>query len=450
MVRSPMSVLMKNHSGTGSAPTETSTVGATPSGCPFVYYAFDPYSRAGLEDIALLSNLLMPDGKSLTRDKERFLLFFVLAGLCVMYAPTFISLFQGIRWYSDDLVSRPVMLAISVWLFYRKWPEMLAAREGQKGSVAGWPILVVGLLAYIVGRSQKVPLLDVGSLFWVLPGVGLVLFGTRPTKVAWFPLFFVLFLIPLPDIVVNAITMSMKIAVSYVAESLCYMMDYPVARNGVILQIGQHQLLVADTVGGLYTLLTMVSLGLLYLHLVRHESFARNITLAIFTVPIYFMASVIRMIVLVLITYYFGVEAVQGFIHGFSREVLFLSALFLMIGIDTLTRVIFARGKPFNISSFARSVAMIILIMPISFVAHVLSKIVLPIVNKVGDVVLFVVNTVSTIKGSHHYIYGSNQFFLPDLSGIALFLSALFLIVCVDRIVFARNKSGDKQECSHV
>jgi len=393
----------------------------------------------------------MADDKSLIGDRkqERFLLLFMLAGLCVMYAPTFISLFQGIR-YSDDLVSRPVMLAISVWLFYRKWPEMLAAREGLKGSVAGWTILVVGLLAYIVGRSQDVTVLDVGSLFWVLLGVGLVLFGMRPTKVAWFPLLFVLFMIPLPDIVVDAITMPMKIAVSGVAESLFYMMGYPVARNGVILQIGQHQMFVADTIGGLYTLLTLVSLGLLYLYLVRHESFARNITLAIFTVPISFAANVIYAIPPILVVYYFGEEAGQGFIHGFSREVLFLSALLLMIGVDTLTRVIFACGKPFNISSFARSVAMIILIIPISFIANILSKIVLPIVNNVGDAVLFVVNIASKIKNPHHYIYGSNQYSLPDLSGIVLFLSALFLIVLIDHFVFARNKSGDKQECSHV
>ncbi|MCL2161508.1 MAG: exosortase B [Betaproteobacteria bacterium] len=394
--------------------------------------------------------VLMADGKSLTRDKERFPLLFVLAGLCVMYAPTFISLFQDIR-HLEDLASRPIMLAISVWLFYRKWPEMLAAREGLKGSVAGWPILVVGLLAYIVGRSQNVPLLDVGSLFWVLPGVGLVLFGTRPTKVAWFPLLFMLFLIPLPDIVVDAVTIPIKFAVAHAAEYMLNQVGYPVARDGVILQIGQHKLLVADISGGLYTLLILVSLGLLYLFLIRHESFIRNIVLALLTVPISFAANVIFVVMLVLVVYHFGEEAGMGFIRGLLDGVRFLSVLLLMIGVDALTRVIFVRGKPFNTSSLSRSVVLLILfIMLTPIVTGFISGIVLFIANIVSKPVLFVINIVSKMKSPYDHIYLSNQDFIHNFAGIALFLSALFLIVCIDRIVFPRNRSGDKQECSQV
>jgi exosortase len=125
-------------------------------------------------------------------------------------------------------------------------------------------------------------------------------------------------------------------AVSYVAEAVLFWIGYPIGRNGVILQIGQYMLLVADACAGLHTLLTLEALGLLYLNLVRRDSAFRNVALALLIVPISFAANVIRVMALSLITYHFGDEAGQGFLHGFAGMVLFLSALLLIIGFDTM------------------------------------------------------------------------------------------------------------------
>jgi len=158
-------------------------------------------------------------------------------------------------------------------------------------------------------------------------------------------LFFMLFMIPLPGVFVDAVTMPMKMAVSYVAEQVLYAGGYPIARTGVILQIGPYQLLVADACAGLHTLFTLEALGLLYLNLVRHESVARNVVLALLIIPISFTANVIRVMVLTLITYHFGDEAGQGFLHGFAGMVLFLSALLLIILVDGVLRAISARWR---------------------------------------------------------------------------------------------------------
>ena len=268
----------------------------------------------------------------------------ILAGLCFMFIPTFIHLYQN-YWQLDDFAHSPIVLAVALWLFYKKWPEMLDASVGQKSSPYGWVILIIGLLLYLVGRSQSITLLEASSLIFLLLATGLILLGTRSVKVVWFPLFFLLFMIPLPAFISDAISIPMKTAVSYVTELLLYMMGYPIARSGVILQIGQYQLLVANACAGLNTLFTLESLGLLYLNLIRHESFARNLTLVLLIVPISFTANVIRVMVLTLITYYFGDEAGQGFLHGFAGMVLFLSALLLIIGADALARKVFDREK---------------------------------------------------------------------------------------------------------
>lgn len=270
---------------------------------------------------------------------QRLLVWLPIAiGLLVLYLPSLVDLFNGI-WATDEQGHGPIVLAVACWLAYRKWPEMWRASEGQPASpAAGWPIFIFGLIFYIIGRSQEIHILEIGSVIWLLAAVLLLMRGGAALKAQWFPLFFMLFMIPLPGQVVDTVTMPMKMAVSYVAEHILFWLDYPIGRNGVILQIGQYKLLVADACAGLQTLFTLEALGLLYLNIVRHDSLFRNITLAILIIPISFTANVIRVMVLTLITYHFGDEAGQGFLHGFAGMVLFLSALLLIMFVDSLLR----------------------------------------------------------------------------------------------------------------
>ncbi|MYM36486.1 exosortase B [Duganella sp. FT50W] len=266
----------------------------------------------------------------------------LLVGMAVLFVPSFHRLLTGI-WATEDQAHGPIILGLSCWLLYRQWPDMLARSQGATGAPVGWVSLVLGLLAYIVGRSQQIYILEIGAFICLLASLLLILRGWRALRAQWFPFFFMLFMIPLPAELVIMLTMPMKMAVSWATETILYALGYPIARAGVILQIGPYQLLVANACAGLQTLLTLEALGLFYLNLVRHTSAFRNITLAICIIPISFSANVIRVIVLTLITYYFGDAAGQGFLHGFAGMVLFVSALALILALDTLLQCIAAR-----------------------------------------------------------------------------------------------------------
>jgi len=288
-----------------------------------------------------------PAPSSIVVAQPRVALLILGLGLAILYLPTLWRLFNGV-WGEEGQAHGPMILAIALWLIYRALPDLIAAGQAsteQAGSrqspaafVCGWLVLLVGLLLYIVGRSQGIDFFEIGSLIWVLAGSVLLLFGAKALRLIWFPLFFMLFMIPLPGLLVAAVTMPMKIAVSVCAEWILYGLGYPVARSGVILQVGQYQLLVADACAGLHTLLTLEALGLLYLNLFRHESLLRNVSLALLIIPIAFSSNVIRVMVLSLITYYFGDAAGQGYLHMFSGMVLFLTALLLVVGLDSLIR----------------------------------------------------------------------------------------------------------------
>lgn len=263
----------------------------------------------------------------------------LLLGLSALYVPTFKELFDTL-WSTDQNAHGPIVLAVSMWFLWFKSREI-----GEKGDVvvkpaplAGWALLLLGLLFYVVGRSQDFYLFEVGSLLPVIAGGIVIFFGVSVLKRLWFAFFFMFFMIPLPGAVIDTLTQPMKIAVSWGAEHILYEFGYPVARNGVVLMVGQYQLLVADACAGLNSLFTLEALGLLYMNLMRHESPFRNIVLAILIVPISFTSNLVRVITLSLITFHMGDEAGQGFLHAFSGMVLFLTALLLIIALDGLLR----------------------------------------------------------------------------------------------------------------
>lgn len=263
----------------------------------------------------------------------------VLCGLAAMYGPTFYDLFTGL-WSTDEQGHGPIVLAISLWLIYRRWTDVVFNASDTPRVFIGVALVVLAALCFAIGRSQGIQFFEAGSLVPMLAAVVLALRGPNTLKSIWFALFFMLFMIPLPGALVDAVTQPMKLAVSYVAELLLFTAGYPIARTGVMLQIGPYQLLVADACAGLHTLFTLEALGLLYLNAVRHASVFRNVALAILIVPISFAANVIRVVVLTLVTYHLGDEAGQGFLHGFAGMVLFLSALLLIVGADSILRIL--------------------------------------------------------------------------------------------------------------
>ena len=258
----------------------------------------------------------------------------VLAGLALLFVPTLHSLFSG-AWLSAEQGHGPIIFALALWLAWRKWPAVLAASTPPRASWAGWPVLALGLVLHMLGRSQHILMFEIGAIIVVLAAVLLVKRGAAALRVLWFPFFFMLFMVPLPGEVVATLTLPMKMAVSWATEQLLFAAGYPIGRSGVILQIGQYQLLVADACAGLQTLLTLEALGLFYLNLTRHPSAFRNIALALLIVPISFAANVIRVMTLTLVTYYLGDAAGQGFLHGFAGMVLFLTALVLILAVDS-------------------------------------------------------------------------------------------------------------------
>lgn len=258
----------------------------------------------------------------------------VVAGVLLLFVPTIYGL-AGSLWTKDDFAHGPIILAVILWLIWDKRQGLLAP-PSVTAPIAGFLVLLFGLLFYILGRSQDILIFEVGALAPVLAGTLLAMRGWPQFRSLAFMLFFIVYLIPLPGFFVDAVTLPLKQRVSDIAAQIIYAAGYPIAQSGVVLTIGKYQLLVADACSGLNSMFSLSALGVLYLYLMKYKSWLHNGLIVASLLPIAFFANVVRVVILVLITYYFGDETAQGFVHEFSGMVLFLFALVAILGLDWL------------------------------------------------------------------------------------------------------------------
>lgn len=267
----------------------------------------------------------------------------VMLGLLALYVPTYWMLAHGL-WNSEEQAHGPIVLVVALFLIWQRRAIFTNSGGYQPKRVevaTGWVLLIVGLLAYALGRSLEILLLEVGSQIPVILGALLITQGVRAARALWFALFFLVFMIPLPSFIVDTATGPLKQYISIIAEHVLYVAGYPIARSGVMLTVGPYQLLVADACSGLHSMFSLSAMGLLYLYLMQRTSITRNLIIMAAILPIAFVANVVRVMVLVLVTYHLGDEAGQGFLHGFAGIMLFIIGLLFLFVLDWVLGFVF-------------------------------------------------------------------------------------------------------------
>lgn len=257
-----------------------------------------------------------------------------LSGFAVMYLPVYWWAANGI-WQSEEHGHGPLILAVLVWLFWSLRKPLVALPDAPSHAV-GWPVFALGVLIFVLGRAFSISIFELGSQLLIVAGALLLMKGVPALRLAWFAVLYMVFMVPLPGIFVDAVTGPLKQWVSVIVEGLLHAAGYPIARTGVTMTIGQYQLLVADACSGLNSMFSLSALGTLFMYIMARKSLAHNAVMLVSILPIAFAANIVRVILLVLITYHLGDEAGQGFLHGAAGMLLMLVALAIFFVLDAL------------------------------------------------------------------------------------------------------------------
>lgn len=256
----------------------------------------------------------------------------LLAGVCLVYWQVLNKLVYD--WGHDDNYSHGFLIVPMA--LYLVWERR--ARLEQTPLQSTWFGLVVfggGIALLLAGLLGSELFVSRISILGTLAGMVLFLFGWGYLKVLAFPLAFLLLMIPLPAIIFNQITFPLQLLASEAGEFAIATAGIPVLREGNVIVLASTTLEVAEACSGIRSLITLITLGLVYGYFADSRVWVRA-TLVLSAIPIAIVANATRVAGTGMAAHWWGPEAAEGFFHEFSGWIVFVIAFALVLGVHGL------------------------------------------------------------------------------------------------------------------
>lgn len=256
------------------------------------------------------------------------------AGFIVMLVPTLAGLGREV-WSLEIGAHGPIVLATGLWLISQCLPDM-RARMAPSHALPIFVILALVLPLYAFGRAYDFISLEAVGVYGVMLAIVYRLAGWPALRHNFFPFLYLGFLVPPPGWLIDQATAPLRTLVSTVATMVLEPFGYPIAQQGVTLFVGSYQLLVEDACAGMNSIVGLTAITLFYIYVLHKASWRYSLLLVTLIIPVAIFVNILRVIALILLTYYAGDGVAQGFLHVTTGIVLFTLALGAMFGLDWL------------------------------------------------------------------------------------------------------------------
>ncbi|HUL30586.1 MAG TPA: exosortase A [Thermodesulfobacteriota bacterium] len=208
------------------------------------------------------------------------------------------------------------------FLYERRKPLSVLSPSG---TWAGLPLLVFGVVLLLLGNLATEYFTMRFSILVVLGGVLLTLLGKEFLKALLFPLAFLIFMIPIPSVLLDRVTFPMQLFASKVAGGFLYFIDIPALREGNIILLANTSLEVAEACSGIRSLISLLALSVVFAYL-SQKTVLKRVLLVLSTFPIAILSNAARVTGTGILAHHYGDRVAQGFFHGFSGWILFVVA----------------------------------------------------------------------------------------------------------------------------
>jgi len=239
-------------------------------------------------------------------------------------------------WYFDDNASHGFLIPfISGYLIWTRRKRL--AKAAVSSSAAGLWLAACAMFLLIGGRLASELFTQRFSLVLTLCGCVLFWLGKNVFSLLALPLLFLTFMIPVPNIVYDAVALPLKLFVSWLSVGTLQALGVIVVREGNVIMFPNITLEVVDACSGLRSLTSLLAIGAAYALIAVRSSWQRIVLIAA-TVPIAIFTNTLRVVGTGLLASHLGAGAARGFFHEFTGIVLFAFALLLFVGIHQLLR----------------------------------------------------------------------------------------------------------------
>jgi exosortase len=255
-----------------------------------------------------------------------------VAGALTLYVPVIAGM--AADWIEFPSLSHGFAVPlISAYLLWNR--RQLLAEAPVEGSFIGLPVVVLALGMLLLGTLGGESFIARLSLPIALFGAVLFLMGWKITRHAWIAIAYLAFMIPLPYLTLKAITYQSRLFDAGLTATALGWIGVPVLRDGVMLQLPNMTLEVADECSSVPAIAALLALGAAYAQLQARPTWIRVI-LTLAAAPLGLLSNIVRLILTSLGAYYLGPIALNNVIHKFNGTTVFLATVVLLVALDTL------------------------------------------------------------------------------------------------------------------
>jgi len=275
--------------------------------------------------------------KSLTSNRTTLLKSAIIVACLVLL---YFRVLQGLvsDWiHMPDFSHGFLIPIVSFYFVYERRKELSALSPST--AWGGFGLIVLGILIFLLGNLATEFFTMRFSMLVVLGGIVLFLLGKEFFKTLLFPIVFLIFMIPIPSVLMDKITFPMQLFASKVAAKSLYLIGIPALREGNIILLANTSLEVAEACSGIRSLISLLALSVVFAYF-NQKTTLKRVLLVLSTFPIAIIANAARVTGTGILAHHYGDKVAQGFFHGFSGWILFVVAfvcLFVVGGL--LSRV---------------------------------------------------------------------------------------------------------------
>ncbi|HVP37170.1 MAG TPA: exosortase/archaeosortase family protein [Terriglobales bacterium] len=271
--------------------------------------------------------------------------------LIILFIGLYLQVIIGLigDWWVDSNYSHGFLVPlVSAYLVWKKKDKLITLER--KKSYLGFLILLLGLGIYIVGTAGAEYFSARLSLVIVLFGLIFYLNGKEWAKELLFPIAFLAFMVPIPNVIYYAIAFPMQLLSSKLTQTLLHFIGLPSVRQGNIILLPNYSMEVAEACSGLRSLVSLLALGAFFAYVTfprepdsRKSNFKRLI-LFISVFPIAIGANIFRIFITAIGAYVISPKLAEDFLHKLSGLVVFLISVFSLFIISQIIKF-FSRKK---------------------------------------------------------------------------------------------------------
>lgn len=244
------------------------------------------------------------------------------------------------QWYLDENYSHGFIVPfIAGYFLYTRWSELKHARVTPYS--AGLAVIIFGLCQLLVAWLGVEYFTMRSSLIVLLAGLALYFFGTSIFRIVSLPIAYLIFMVPIPYIIYDAVAFPLKLFVTKVSVAFLKMVGVVVLREGNIIMFPATTLEVADACSGIRSLISLIALAVAYAFFLRVATWKRCLLICA-AVPIAVITNSLRVIVTGLLAQHWGAKAAEGFFHEFAGLTVFAMAMAMLVSLGAFL----GRGKP--------------------------------------------------------------------------------------------------------